>query len=189
MRYRDLADIAFKIFGVFWLAKAATNIVQMLLVLQKLGVMSSDRLGPPDIIGWGFLVLLYAVLGFFLTFRTKTIIQAMKLEEGQTTSIETKDAAATYQRLGLFLLGVFFTVPALSSLIPQIIKLWSYKTTAPEFPNMYQDAYLLKEWPRIVENGIQFLLGLGLIIGGDKLTTIWKRLRPLANEKERDSAG
>ena len=43
----------------------------------------------------------------------------------------------------------------------------------------------MKDFPDFIENLIKLLIGIALIFGADRLSQLWKRLRPLAENDNR----
>ena len=129
---------------------------------------------------------LYALLNYFLIFRTDYVLTLFKLNEDKAELITRPDTKIDYKRLAIIILGVYFFVPALSAVIPQVYTLLFLRHGLP-IADMFQESYFEKSRITIFENSIQLVIGAFMIIGQSRLLQLWQRLRPLSTSNEEES--
>ena len=186
MQTHEIARIVLKVLGIYWLVQAMMYLIQLLLL------PFSDMQSAPGfnltlaIIDWILIGMLYAVVGYLLTFQTQVIMSVVGLDGQGGRPDNVTEQNINYQRLAFSLIGIYFAIPAISVLVPQLIKIVSLRQPAPAY-GMYQSSYLDQSWPKLAENAVKFILGMALIIGKDRMIKLIQRLRPLSNIKDEDA--
>ena len=186
MNNRDFANIVFKAMGLYWLASAILHIIHGALVpFSDIGSLPGNILRM-EILNWVLTGALYGVLGYILIFRTHYALKFLRLKLDKEVQLTSSIPAIDYKRLSFAILGVYFLVPAISAIIPQVITVLSLRHSPPA-AGMFRASYLEKSWTGLLENAIQFFIGMILVIGRARLTQLWLRLRPLSSSTEEDS--
>lgn len=182
MKTREVANIVLKAMGIYWLVEAALHILRgALMPFSEMGNLPSNIVRI-EIINWIVVGIIYAGLSYLLLWRTASVMKLIKLDEDKElimSSVSTID----FRDMSFALLGMYFLVTSLSAIVPQLIKILSFRQPQPT-ARMFQEAYLEKSWTILLENTIQFVVGAVLIIGRSRLTRLWKRLRPLSTSNE-----
>jgi len=186
MKTRELANIVLKAMGIYWLVSAMLHVIHgAMMPFSELGNIPGN-IWKVEIVNWILVGVLYALMSYLLLFRTHYALRLIKLDEDKTEPIKSYDSAFDYKGLAFALIGIYFVVPAISLIIPQLIKLWSLRQ-APPASAMFQESYFEKTWTSLFKNAIQLVIGTVLIIGRSRLTQMWQRLRPLSTSSEEDS--
>lgn len=179
MKRRELANIVFKAMGVYWFVNFILLIIQAALMPFTDFGNFPGNIWKIELINRILIGTLYALLSYFLIFRTEYVLTLLKLNEDKDEFITSSDTKIDYKRLAIIILGVYFFVPALSAVVPQVYTLLSLCNGLPT-ADMFQESYFEKSWTILLENSIQLVIGAFLIIGRSRLLPLWGRLRPLS---------
>ncbi len=187
MKAREFGSVALKVLGIFWFIKAFLYVIR---VSSLPFIMPYTEISNTAGINWTIEIInliviasLYATASYFMIFRTQYIMRIIKIDENISEEITSPDRKNNYEGLAFTLIGLYFAVPALSHIVPQLIKLWSLGQPVQTY-GMYQESYLEKMWPNLVENIIELVIGVVLILGRNRLAQLWRRLRPLSTVKD-----
>lgn len=182
MKSSEIGSIALKTIGIYWLVQAVLHLIHGVLSVLAPFTSGNNITGliwTLEIIDWILVGITYTVIGYFCTFRTKYVMDIVKIRDSSDEPLNQKEPATNIEALAFSLLGIYFAVPALSGLIPQLIKLWSLRQSAPVL-GMIQESYFRQNWFSLLDNIIEMILGIVLIMGSARLTKLWRRLRPLS---------
>jgi hypothetical protein len=179
MKYRDMGSVALKSVGVYWLAQALLYVKNGLLLPFSDFPKMAGMDWRVETVSWAMHGILYAVLGYLLTFRTELILSWINIDGAQEEDINSPEHTGNIEALAISLLGVYFAVPAISAIVPLAIKLWAVRL--PTY-DLTREAIIERTWPDLVGNIVELLLGLVLIIGRAGLARIWRLSRPMANQ-------
>ncbi len=131
-----------------------------------------------------FVGIYFGVVGYILAFKTSSILRLIRIE---TTTIDSTASTAKdtdYTRLAFSIMGTFFAVPAFTKMLNDVITIWMRSKTTVDL-RFFEEPFILKSFPDLIENAIKLLIGIALLLGADRLSQLWKRLRPLSNNDER----
>ena len=186
MKRRELANIVFKVMGLYWFVNAILLIIQAALMPFTDFGSFPGNIWKIELISRILMGALYALLSYFLIFRTEYVLTLLKLNEDKDELITSPDTKIDYKRLAIIILGVYFFVPALSAVIPQVYTLLFLRHGLP-IADMFQESYFEKSRITIFENSIQLVIGAFMITGRSRLLLLWQRLRPLSTPNEEES--
>ena len=188
MNNRDLANIVFKAMGLYWLVSAIQHITHGALIpFSDMGMGNlPGNILKFELINWILTGALYGVLSYVLLFRTQYAIDIMKLKLDKDEIMNSSMPTIDYKRLSFTIVGVYFLVPAMSAIIPQVVTVLSLRQSPPG-AGMFQASYLEKSWTGLLENSTQLIISVILIIGGAHLKQLWLRLRPLSSSAQEES--
>jgi hypothetical protein len=175
MKYSQLINAGFKIIGIYWLVDGLIGIVEHLLLF----FVGPESVMPPgwkaDVVRWVLINVLYATAGYMLVLHTQAIVTRLKIGDDHSGH-EKSTTATNFEALAFSLLGFYFAVPAISTIIPML--LWASQNTYSY--ELGQDPQFAQTWVSLTQKSIVLIIGLALIIGRNRLAQIWKRLRPLS---------
>jgi hypothetical protein len=186
MKRRELANIVFKAMGLYWFVNAILLIIQVVLMPFTNFGNFPGNIWKIELITRILMGVLYALLSYLLIFRTASMHTLLKLNEDKDEIITSPDTKSDYERLAIIILGIYFFVPALSAVIPQVYTLLFLRRGLP-MADMFQESYFDKSWITLFENSIQLIIGAFLMIGRSRLLRLWQRLRPLSPSNEEES--
>ena len=176
MKYSQLINAGFKILGIYWLVDGLIGIVEHLLLFW----VGPESVMPPgwkaDIVRWMLINVLYAAAGYVLVLHTQTIVTKLKISGDHSGHEKFTTTNTNFEALAFSLLGFYFAVPAISTIIPMLI--WASQNTYNY--ELGQDPQFAQTWVNLTQKGIILIIGLALVIGRNRLAQIWKRLRPLS---------
>ncbi len=179
MTARDLANVLLKVLGIYWLVQALLLLVQG-ATMPFMGLQNVQGFNwKLETMNMMLYVALYAVVSYFLIFRTSQVLRLISIEEDRTGSSVT-NSQPDYGPVAFSLLGAFFAIPAFGHVLSGLIKLASQWQEATANYGMFRQAILMNILPNFAENTTKLIIGIALILGREKFGKLWKRLRPLA---------
>jgi len=168
--------------GVYWLVSAMLHIIHgVLMLFSDIGNLPAN-IWKLELMNWIMTGAIYAAISYLLILRTEHVLTLIKLDEDKElkmSSVSTID----FKDMSFALLGMYFLVTSLSVIVPQLIKIFSFRQPPPT-ARMFHEAYLEKSWTTLLENTIQYVFGAVLIVGRSRLTKLWQRIRPLSTSNE-----
>lgn len=179
MKARDLANVALKVLGIYWL-------VQVLLLLVQGATM--PFMGLQHVQGFNLklemasmllYVALYAIASYLLIIRTPSVLRLIAIDKETAGSVDN-NSQPSYGPLAFSLLGAFFAIPAFGHVLSDLIKLASQWQEASANEGMFRQAILMNILPNMTEDGAKLIIGIMLILGRERLRPLWRKLRPLA---------
>jgi len=135
-----------------------------------------------ELMNWILTGTIYAAISYLLILRTEHVLKLIKLDDDKELKMSSV-ATIDFKDISFALLGMYFLVTSLSVIVPQLIKILSFRHPPPT-ARMFQEAYLEKSWAILLENTIQFIFGVVLIAGRSRFAKLWQRLRPLSTSNE-----
>lgn len=187
MNARDLANTFIKMLGVYWLAHAVVYIMRGSLMPFS---------GLESVVGFNWKVEMFSVMfigfyfgivGYFLTFKTSTIMRIINIETQPINNITSTSTDKNYARLAFSLLGTFFAVPAFTRMLSDLISIWIRSKSTIDY-RFFEEPTIVKNFPDLAENIIKLLIGIALIFGSERLSQLWKRLRPLSENDDQSQS-
>ncbi len=179
MTDRNLASVALKTLGVYWLVQGLLHVERGVLMPFSDYPRTSAFVWGLGLVDWGLRGILLGVIGYVLTFRTTTVMKWIRVDGGQGATTSGAGREMSMEALAISLLGVYFLVPALGGMAPIALKLWSFREPTDK---LMRDGYLEQAWPHVVGYVFQLILALVLIIGRNGLARLWRLSRPMVNE-------
>ena len=177
MTYKEMSNIALKVMGIYLLAQAIPNLIHgIMLPFTDLRNIQGIN-WTVEIINWLLVGIFYAGTGYLLIFKTDAVLRIIKLDtpdSKMSTSIDYNKGS-----LAFLLLGLYFAIPAFSSIISHVVRI-IYASPRPN-EGFFHETYLLTLWPNHTEDIIEFLAGVILIVGFTRWKQLWRRLRPLSD--------
>jgi hypothetical protein len=162
--------------GIYLLVQAIPNLIHgIMLPFTDLRNIQGIN-WTVEIINWLLAGLFYAGTGYLLIFKTDAVIRIIKLDfpdSKMSTTIDHNKGS-----LAFLLLGLYFAIPALGSIISNVVRIIFVEPRSNE--GILHETYLLSYWPKHIENIIEFLAGIILIVGLARWKQLWRRLRPLS---------
>ena len=185
MKIRELARITLKAMGIYWLVSAMLHIIHGLLMpFSDMGNLPAN-IWRLELVNWILTGAIYTVISYLLILRTEQVLKLIKLDEDKE-QIVMSVSAIDFKDISFAILGMYFLVTSISAIVPQLITIVSFRQPQPT-ARMFQEAYLEKSWTTLLENTVQFIIGVVLTIGRPRLAKLWQRLRPLSISNEESS--
>ena len=131
-----------------------------------------------------FVGIYFGVVGYILSFKTSTINRIINIETQPINTVASTTTDKDYTRLAFSLLGTFFAVQAFTKMLNDVITIWIRSKSTVDL-RFFEEPFILKSFPDLIENTIKLLIGIALLFGADRLSQLWKRLRPLSENDER----
>ncbi len=101
MKRRELANIVFKAMGLYWFVNATLLIIQAALMPFTDFGSFPGNIWKIELISRILMGALYALLSYFLIFRTEYMLTLLKLNEDKDELITSPDTKIDYKRLAI----------------------------------------------------------------------------------------
>ena len=181
MNIRRFAAVILKALGIYWLMNAALYLVRAILMSLDATRNLPVAFIRAELINSIVISVLYASVSYILIRRTDSVLNLMRLDADEDKAGSSE--STHYVDSALSVLGTYFLVVALSSIVPILFKYWALQQSVLT-AGVAQDIYVEKSWTIMLEKAILFTSGIVLIVGRSRIARLWERLRPLANRGE-----
>ena len=179
MGARTLATILFKILGIYWLLHAVVYLIRG-TAMPFAGFEHVEGFNWKfEMFGIFLVGILYAIASYLLVLKTSNVIKITNIETEPVDNVSSP-GSKDYSRLAFSLLGAFFTATAVTKIVSYLLYMWiRAQATTPDH-RFFEQPHILNNLPDLVENILRLIIGIGLLLGAERLSQLWKRLRPLS---------